>query len=127
MNASAASAPLWKPVTGQRSTASSLKLRRCAMLWEVEIRPKGQDGERGRVAEEFNLLTYSDEGERLVTASARGYLLEGILDRAHAMCLMSDLLVDALVATGVLGELRSASTGALEPSVTVLLKPGVMD
>ncbi len=52
------------------------------MLWEIEIRPKGHDAERARVAEEYYLLTHTHDGERLVTASTRGYLLEGALRAA---------------------------------------------
>ena len=29
------------------------------MLWEIEIRPKGDDAERRRVGEEFRLLTHA--------------------------------------------------------------------
>ena len=35
------------------------------MLWEIEIRPRGHDAERGRVVEEFDLLTHTRDGERL--------------------------------------------------------------
>ena len=34
------------------------------MLWEIEIRPKGADGERVRVAEEYDLLTHGKDGGR---------------------------------------------------------------
>ena len=52
------------------------------MLWEVEIRPLGRDGERERVCDEFDLLTHAERGGDLVTASARGFLLEGDLGDA---------------------------------------------
>ena len=54
------------------------------MLWEVEIRPLGRDAERERVCDEFDLLTHSTRGGDLVRASARGFLLEGNLDRDAA-------------------------------------------
>ncbi len=96
------------------------------MLWEIEIRPRGHDPERQRVCEEFDLLTHSHDGERLVTHSARGYLLEGEhLGREQVEQLLSDLLVDPLAETGRLAELGAGGNGAA--SVTVLLKPGVMD
>ena len=71
------------------------------MLWEVEIRPLGRDGERERVCDEFDLLTHAERGGDLVTAAARGFLLEGDLDRrADAERLADELLVDPLVETG---------------------------
>ena len=51
------------------------------MLWEVEIRPLGRDGERERVCNEFDLLTHGKRGSVLVEASARGFLFEGDLDQ----------------------------------------------
>ena len=49
------------------------------MLWELEIRPTGKDGERERVCDEFDLLTHGERGGDLISASARGFLLEGEL------------------------------------------------
>jgi phosphoribosylformylglycinamidine synthase len=95
------------------------------MLWEVEIQPKGHDPERDRVCAEYNLLTHSQTGAALITGSARGYLLEGAIDREQAERLMSELLVDFLAETGRIKELHAKSNG--QPSATVLLKPGVMD
>ena len=50
------------------------------MLWEVEIRPLGNDGERQRVAAEYNLLAHGRPGlpggQSLVLGSTRGYLLD---------------------------------------------------
>src|SRR5207244_2360388 len=95
------------------------------MLWELEIRPKGPDGERVRVAEEFDLLTHGTAGASVVSAAARGWLLEGSLTREQADRLASELLVDALAETGVLGALNEhKGEGRL---ATVLYKPGVMD
>jgi phosphoribosylformylglycinamidine synthase len=95
------------------------------MLWEIEIRPKGDDAERRRVAEEFDLLTHRRDGIAVFAVASRGYLLEGNLSRDDAERLMRDLLVDALVETG-----RLATLDAPPPSdllATVLLLPGVMD
>src|SRR5262249_50488282 len=95
------------------------------MLWEIEIRPKGPDGEKARVAEEFDLLTHGKGGSALVSAARRGWLLEGPLTRDEAERLTRELLVDPLVETGVLGALNEHNgDGRL---ATVLYKPGVMD
>ncbi len=95
------------------------------MLWEIEILPNGPDAERERVAEEYDLLTHTRDGARLVTRAARGYLVEGDLDRAAAERLVAGLLVDALAETGRLGALNEHA--APDRLATVLLKPGVMD
>ncbi|CAN5281869.1 phosphoribosylformylglycinamidine synthase subunit PurL [soil metagenome] len=92
------------------------------MLWEVEIHSLEQDAERKRVVEEFALLTHSIRGGDMVTASARGYLLEGEFDEVAARKLCDDLLVDSLVESYTLRPL-----GHADDSCTVLLKPGVMD
>ena len=95
------------------------------MLWEIEIRPKGADGERVRVAEEYDLLTHGKAGSALVTGAARGWLLEGPLSREQAERLTRDLLVDSLAESGALGALNERpADGRL---ATVLYKPGVMD
>ena len=77
------------------------------MLWEVEIRPLGRDGERARVCEEYNLLYHSQAGDRLVTGSARGFLLEGELGQTDVERLLRELLVDPLVETGRVGKLNA--------------------
>ena len=94
------------------------------MLWEVEIRPLGRDAERERVCDEFDLLTHSTRGGDLLKASARGFLVEGYLDRDAAERLASDLLVDSVVEQFRLVEVGRADS---ENAITVLLKPGVMD
>src|SRR5262249_25969173 len=59
----------------------------------------------------------------LVSASARGFLLEGDLGDAHLERLTNEVLVDALIETGT-----SAPAGSRTGHFyTVLLKPGVMD
>ncbi|HEX3149373.1 MAG TPA: phosphoribosylformylglycinamidine synthase subunit PurL [Gemmataceae bacterium] len=94
------------------------------MLWEVEIRSLGRDAERERVCDEFDLLTHSSRGADLVKSSARGFLIEGYLDRDAAGKLAADLLVDSVVESFHLSEVGHVNG---EPAVTVLLKPGVMD
>ena len=94
------------------------------MLWEVEIRSVERDAERERVCDEFDLLTHSTRGADLVKASARGFLIEGYLDREAADKLATDLLVDTVVELFTLSEVGLAND---EQTVTVLLKPGVMD
>jgi phosphoribosylformylglycinamidine synthase len=93
------------------------------MLWELEIRPLGKDGERERVCDEFDLLTHSERGGDLVTASARGFLIEGDLSAEHRSMLATDVLFDPLVERGELHDLAALR----DHSFTVLLKPGVMD
>jgi phosphoribosylformylglycinamidine synthase len=96
------------------------------MLWEIEIRPRGQDAERDRIVGEYNLLTHSSNGGDLVAATARGYLLEGNIVRPEAVQLLTDLLVDPLAESGKVSELKDSDESG-KPVVTVLLKPGVMD
>ncbi len=115
------------------------------MLWEIEIRPKGADGEQARVAEEFGLLTHRRGGSAVVSATAHGWLLEGPLTRDQADRLTRELLVDPLAESGVLGALNEhfSHRGPIAPRLagdsrsesptmggrlaTVLYKPGVMD
>lgn len=94
------------------------------MLWEVEIRPLGRDGERERVCDEFDLLTHSERGADWVSASSRGFLLEGEIDQEAAERLARELLVDQVVETATIHPVGHIS-GTF--SFTVLLKPGVMD
>jgi phosphoribosylformylglycinamidine synthase len=95
------------------------------MLWEIEVQPRGEDGERARVGEEYDLLTHGSRGRELVTATSRGYLVEGALGREDAERLARELLVDPVVETGQVGALNEH----LRPDLlaTVLLAPGVMD
>src|SRR5262245_5212131 len=95
------------------------------MLWEVELQTKDHDPERDRVCEEFDLLTHTHQGAALITRSARGYLLQGDLDRQQAERLLHELLLDPLAETGRLAELNQVRHGS--ELATVLLKPGVMD
>ncbi|HJZ55291.1 MAG TPA: AIR synthase related protein, partial [Gemmataceae bacterium] len=93
------------------------------MLWELEIRPRGRDGERERVCDEFDLLTHAQRGGDLVSASARGFLLEGNLGDADLARLADEVLADPLIETATTRPLGGAEGHAY----TVLLKPGVMD
>ncbi|MGL6097614.1 MAG: phosphoribosylformylglycinamidine synthase subunit PurS, partial [Fimbriiglobus sp.] len=104
------------------------------MLWEVEIRPLGTpgqaDGERDRVAAEFDLLTHASRGPDVVTAAARGYLLEGDFAEPDARRLCDELLVDPLVETFTLFTVNANQSPPVATdgiAWTVLLKPGVMD
>src|SRR5437016_3468934 len=107
------------------------------MLWEVEIQAKGRDLERDRVCEEFNLLTHGvqkgdcpledrleDRGtvpflkqraSELIARTARGYLLQGNLERAQAEQLVHELLVDPLVETGRITLLQASVGQAFQP------------
>src|SRR5438093_13551145 len=99
------------------------------MLWEIEIRPRGSDPERDRICEEYSLLTGSTDARDLVRGSARGYLIEGNLDKEQMQRLLAELLVDPLVEIGLLIDLerRNPHSTNGNRSLTVLLKPGVMD
>src|SRR5689334_9686821 len=108
---------------GPASCVGSMRRSRCAMLWEVEIRPIGRDGERERVCDEFDLLTHSDRGGDLVSVSARGYLLEGDLGDADLERLTNELLADPVVVLATAAPVTTRS-GDL---YTVLLKLAVMD
>src|SRR5438552_400977 len=99
------------------------------MLWEIEIQARGEDSERRRVANEYDLLTHSRDGSRLVLRAARGYLLEGKLSREQADRIGQELLVDPLVETWFVRAAgppppEQCKGPATELPVTVLLKPG---
>src|SRR5690242_6956793 len=95
------------------------------MLWEIEVRPRGPDAERDRVAEEYNLLTHGGDGAALVTGSAHGYLVETEAPPDQVERLAAELLIDPLTEEGRLGALNEHANG--DRLATVLLKPGVMD
>lgn len=96
------------------------------MIWEINIEPlSAADTERNRVAAEFDLLTHSSRRSGL-SATSRGYLIEGDVSRNDVEALASELLADPLVERTSVGELNHRlPTGA--NTLTVLLKPGVMD
>ncbi len=74
------------------------------MLWELEIKPLGRDGERERVCDEFDLLTHAQRGGDLIATSSHGFLLEGELTDEHRTKLTGEVLVDPIVEKG---EVRS--------------------
>lgn len=100
------------------------------MLWEVDIYPAdGQpDAAASKIISEAQELALADG---LKVWAARGYLIEGNLDRGDIQRLARELLVDPVVERGVLGEV--GETTLAEPPqgagvlVHVLPKPGVMD
>lgn len=107
------------------------------MLWEVEIFPKGHDGEKKRVAEEYDLLTHAKrhsglaarqmcEGNDVVAKTSRGFLFRAAVTMDQVERLCDEFLVDAVVENK---SIRCADAkGALATHAdTVLLKPGVMD
>jgi phosphoribosylformylglycinamidine synthase subunit PurSL len=100
------------------------------MLWEVEILPQGHDAEADRVKEEFTLLDGGAPPD--IRLGSRGFLLEGDLSREQAEALLGELLLDALVEIGRVGELNAFTSyqnngHCLTSVATVLLKAGVMD
>ncbi|HWA97796.1 MAG TPA: phosphoribosylformylglycinamidine synthase, partial [Pirellulales bacterium] len=100
------------------------------MLWEIDIYPApGQPDLVGtQVAQEARDLGV--EGSIRV-AAARGYLVQGSLDRAQVERLTRELLADAVVeryVIGVPGEATlSAPPAEFSEVVHVLPKPGVTD
>ena len=86
---------------------------------------QGRDSERDRAAEEYNLLTHTHDGSRIISGSAHGYLIEGDVDQSQAERLLRELLVDDLAEVGRLGVLGNPP--AKDMLATVLLAPGVMD
>lgn len=98
------------------------------MIWEIEIRPLLADLEKKRVNGEFHLLMPSRRSLEVVTATTRGFLLQGDITRENAEKLQRELLVDPIVEKATLREVVGKSQTNGDPSLaTVLLKPGVMD
>jgi phosphoribosylformylglycinamidine synthase len=112
------------------------------MLWEVEIRPKGHDAERDRVAGEYDLLTHAGHGGTIKTRkgpvalppgreaiehTTRGYFLRGQLTRGQVDRLVNELLVDPLVEEVTIRGANKEGEIECGGPATVLLKPGVMD
>ena len=97
------------------------------MLWEIDILPKGPDGELARVGADYQLLTNRPIPAGIV-GTARGYLLEGDLDLKQVRSLANDLLVDPLVENWACNPLPLGLGKPFETlRWTVMLKPGVMD
>jgi phosphoribosylformylglycinamidine synthase len=98
------------------------------MLWEITLYPKDEnDRENYRVREEYNLLTHTRLGYDLIGGNARGYLLEGDLTEPQVGLLLEELLVDVLTERCTSKRLGTADGEQAGGTVTVLLKPGVMD
>ncbi len=98
------------------------------MLWEVEIFPKGHDGERLRVAEEYDLLTHGHGiGAAAIAKTSHGFLLQGELAREQIERLMNELLFDPVAELGELHGANDHGELASGGPATVLRKPGVMD
>ena len=97
------------------------------MLWEVEIFPKGHDVERGRVEEEYELLTHATQRGNYLDKSSRGFLLQGRLNREHVEQLAHDLLGDPVAESLTIRGANASGEIETGGPATVLLKPGVMD
>lgn len=94
------------------------------MLWEIEIRAVAEDGERDYLNGEFELLRGNKPESGRITATSRGYLIEGDIDRVAAQRLTSELLLDSVVESANLCDSAEPLNRLV---VTVLFKPGVMD
>lgn len=81
------------------------------MLWEIEITPKGDDAERARICDDYDLLSGSSAKSRAITGTSRGYLIEGDLDQDGADRLLKELLVNSLVEEGRIGAERAPGPG----------------
>jgi phosphoribosylformylglycinamidine synthase len=100
------------------------------MLWEVEIAPLQDhlDTELRRVGAEYALLGLPGEGaSRLLRGTSRGYLLEGNINANLVEKLIAELLLDPLVEQATCAAVPRLQGRGQENSLTVLLKPGVMD
>src|SRR5438132_10526660 len=96
--------------------------RRCAMLWEVEILPKrhGNDApsapELARVRQEYDLLTHSDQGSKLLSVASHGYVLEGDFSHDQAEQIRTELLADSIASDSRLGEVNEHLKQHSDPS-----------
>jgi phosphoribosylformylglycinamidine synthase subunit PurSL len=93
------------------------------MLWEVEIQGKLHDADKIRVTAEYALLTHTSVATPIARTS-RGFLLEGV-DEPAARRLVEELLLDPLAETASVTPIPGPNGHG--SSLTVLLKPGVMD
>src|SRR5262245_42050098 len=106
------------------------------MLWQAYILPKGDqpDLDARRVAAEIRELNIGRIDE---AHSARGYLLEGDIDRTAAEQIARNLLTDPVIEEFAIADTTGHLNGGLDSrrvsqldslsAATVLLKPGVMD
>ncbi len=100
------------------------------MLWEVDIYPAA--GQPNRLARDAASKAASlGLGAELEIDAARGYLLQGELDRTQAERLAAELLADPVVERTVVAPVGDASLAAPPQKkprlIHVLPKPGVMD
>jgi phosphoribosylformylglycinamidine synthase len=100
------------------------------MLWEVDIYPaEGRPNPAAlRVASEAADLGLA---HNLKVVAARGYLIQGRLDREHIANVARELLVDPIVERSVIGRPGNSTLSDSPPGMNrlihVLPKPGVMD
>ncbi len=100
------------------------------MLWQIEIVPAAgkPDLEAQRIAADAADLGIAPQ---LALQTARGYLLEGPIDREQAELLASQLLADRVVEQTVVAPVGDESLAVPVAAdwrlVHVLPKPGVMD
>jgi len=99
-------------------------------LWEVDIYPA--DGQPDLLAQSIAAdAADMGLGHELPVTAARGYLIQGRLDRSQVDRLARELLADAVVEQTVLApvpdETLSTPPGSRTRLVHVLPKPGVMD
>jgi phosphoribosylformylglycinamidine synthase II len=102
------------------------------MLWEIDIHPaehfppgdKRPDRSANRVSNAARELGLADN---LQVEAARGYLIQGdSLNRGDVERLANELLTDPLVERAVITRVGEATQNG-QKTVTILLKPGVMD
>jgi phosphoribosylformylglycinamidine synthase subunit PurSL len=97
------------------------------MIWEVEILSREEPGELRQAIAEFDLLTHSQHGKAIFARFSHGYLLDGDLSPAEVQTLSRELLVDPVVEDDQIAELSQMPSDNGRVTLTVLLKPGVMD
>src|SRR5262245_29670266 len=99
-----------------------------AMLWELEIWPRGRNPDRERVCADYDLLTHTERGHDVIAVGSRGYLLDADLTTETDRVRITDLLTDPLVEESRLAHLNAEADDRPRcRRVTVLPKPGVMD
>jgi len=100
------------------------------MLWEIDIYPA--EGQPDLIGDQVAADT-ADLGlaENLPVAAARGYLVQGPLDRGQVMRIAHELLADRVVERTVVAPVGDAALNEAPDGrrrlVHVLPKPGVMD
>ncbi len=103
------------------------------MLWEVDIYPA--EGQPDLIARQVaDSAADMGLGGDLSVSSARGYLVQGDLDRQQVTRIADELLADRVVERTVVAEVGDAAldeppgvSGGCEHLVHVVPKPGVMD